>query len=376
MKAALNGGLNLSILDGWWDEWYDGSNGWAIPSADGVDDVDRRDDLEATALYDLIEKDVAPRFYDVDHDGVPGPLDRDGPPHPEVARARRCSPPGWSATTSASSTRRRRSRGRALNSDYKGATELAAWKKQVRAGWADVRVEHVESHGVGDNPEVGSVLTVRAFVALGVADARRRRGRGRARRDRRRRRPGRRPPSPGSTSPTATTAAATASTATCSSSAAAPSATPSGSSPVTPSWPRSPRWAWSPFPDAGSAQEAARPRRVGARGAGPRRVGIGRRACTRSWSECSASLRRRGGWRSDLADDHHGAAVQGHGLAGVDRGPGGCSGQVDTTTSPSRTQPSVGTVTLTGSASALSQIRNELSHCCSPRDRGRAAGRR
>ena len=47
MKAALNGGLNLSILDGWWDEWYDGDNGWAIPSADGVDDPDRRDDLEA-----------------------------------------------------------------------------------------------------------------------------------------------------------------------------------------------------------------------------------------------------------------------------------------------------------------------------------------
>ena len=36
MKAALNGGLNLSILDGWWDEWYDGDNGWAIPTADGV----------------------------------------------------------------------------------------------------------------------------------------------------------------------------------------------------------------------------------------------------------------------------------------------------------------------------------------------------
>jgi hypothetical protein len=46
MKAALNGGLNLSIRDGWWDEMYDGENGWAIPSADGVDD-DRRDDIEA-----------------------------------------------------------------------------------------------------------------------------------------------------------------------------------------------------------------------------------------------------------------------------------------------------------------------------------------
>ena len=71
MKAALNGGLNLSILDGWWDEWYDGNNGWAIPSADGIDDADRRDDLEANALYDLIETDVVPRFYETNDEGVP-----------------------------------------------------------------------------------------------------------------------------------------------------------------------------------------------------------------------------------------------------------------------------------------------------------------
>jgi starch phosphorylase len=71
MKAALNGGLNLSILDGWWDEWYDGNNGWAIPSADGIADEHVRDDIEATALYDLIENEVAPRFYDRDERGLP-----------------------------------------------------------------------------------------------------------------------------------------------------------------------------------------------------------------------------------------------------------------------------------------------------------------
>ena len=71
MKAALNGALNLSIRDGWWDEWFDGENGWAIPSADGVTDPDRRDDVEAMALYDLIEHQVAPRFYDRDENGVP-----------------------------------------------------------------------------------------------------------------------------------------------------------------------------------------------------------------------------------------------------------------------------------------------------------------
>jgi starch phosphorylase len=166
MKAALNGGLNLSILDGWWDEWYDGSNGWAIPSADGVDDPDHRDDLEAAALYDLIEKDIAPRFYDVDHDGIPGrwiemvrhTLRSLGP---KVLATRMVRDYVRQLYTPAAIT------GRSLNSDYKGAAELAAWKKQVRAGWDGVRVEHVESHGVGDNPEVGSVLTVRAFVALG-----------------------------------------------------------------------------------------------------------------------------------------------------------------------------------------------------------------
>ncbi|HEY6739704.1 MAG TPA: alpha-glucan family phosphorylase, partial [Actinopolymorphaceae bacterium] len=71
MKSALNGGLNVSIRDGWWDEWYDGENGWAIPSAEGIADPERRDELEASALYDLIEHQVAPRFYDRDEQDVP-----------------------------------------------------------------------------------------------------------------------------------------------------------------------------------------------------------------------------------------------------------------------------------------------------------------
>ena len=71
MKSALNGGLNLSIRDGWWDEWYDGENGWEIPTADGLVDEARRDDLEAAALYGLLADSVAPKFYDRDGDGVP-----------------------------------------------------------------------------------------------------------------------------------------------------------------------------------------------------------------------------------------------------------------------------------------------------------------
>src|SRR5207302_9550477 len=64
MKAALNGALNCSILDGWWDEMYEGDNGWAIASAETYDDVDRRDRVEAESLFNLLERQIVPLFYD------------------------------------------------------------------------------------------------------------------------------------------------------------------------------------------------------------------------------------------------------------------------------------------------------------------------
>ena len=70
MKAACNGVLNLSVLDGWWAEAYDGSNGWAI---DGSEDVDAaaKDARDAAALFDLLEREVIPMYYDRDPAGIP-----------------------------------------------------------------------------------------------------------------------------------------------------------------------------------------------------------------------------------------------------------------------------------------------------------------
>jgi starch phosphorylase len=70
MKAAMNGALNLSVLDGWWCEAYDGSNGWAI---DGDTDPDEaaQDARHAHALYDLLEQEVIPTFHDRDQRGIP-----------------------------------------------------------------------------------------------------------------------------------------------------------------------------------------------------------------------------------------------------------------------------------------------------------------
>ncbi len=70
MKAAINGGLNLSVLDGWWAEGYDGTNGWAL-AGDVDPDPAAQDARDAAALYDLLEHQVVPAFYDRDADGLP-----------------------------------------------------------------------------------------------------------------------------------------------------------------------------------------------------------------------------------------------------------------------------------------------------------------
>ncbi|WP_251151857.1 alpha-glucan family phosphorylase [Cellulosimicrobium sp. Marseille-Q4280] len=167
MKSALNGGLNLSILDGWWDEWFDGENGWAIPTADGVDDPDRRDDLEAAALYDLVEQQVATRFYDRSADGVPErwlemvrhTLATLGP---KVQATRMVGEYVTRLYAPAAVA------GRALAADgLERARELAHWKRSVRDGWSRVRVDHVDSSGISEVPQVGDRLTVRAYVSLG-----------------------------------------------------------------------------------------------------------------------------------------------------------------------------------------------------------------
>jgi starch phosphorylase len=171
MKAALNGCLNLSVLDGWWDEWYDGENGWAIPTADGVGDEDRRDELEAAGLYDLLEHQVAPRFYDQGRGGLPQrwvqmvrhTLTTLGP---KVVAGRMVR--DYVTELYAPAARSHRA--------VQGPTaaELAQWKRRVRQSWSQVAVDHVETAGPEGSaegaPEVGSTLTLRVQVALGGLD--------------------------------------------------------------------------------------------------------------------------------------------------------------------------------------------------------------
>ncbi|MDD7942121.1 alpha-glucan family phosphorylase [Actinomycetospora lutea] len=167
MKSALNGGLNLSVRDGWWDELYDGRNGWAIPTADGVDDPERRDDIEANALYELLGTTVAPLFYDRGADGVPDrwtSLVRHtlATLSPKVQATRMVTDyvEQWYAPAA-------RSAARVLENGFAGAKELATYRARLDAAWSSVAVAEVDASGGADTPVLGAPMTVRAEVVLG-----------------------------------------------------------------------------------------------------------------------------------------------------------------------------------------------------------------
>ena len=167
MKAALNGALNLSILDGWWNEYYDGEDGWAIPSADAAGDAAERDKLESESLYDLIENQIAPRFYRRDAKGLPTRWLQSvrhtlASLSPELSADRMVREYVTRLYQPAAVAARR-----ITESDFAGGRELAAWKGVVSSGWGGVSVVHVESGGLAAVPQVGDQLHVRAQVQLG-----------------------------------------------------------------------------------------------------------------------------------------------------------------------------------------------------------------
>jgi len=164
-KAALNGALNCSVLDGWWDEMFDAGNGWAISSAETYEDLDRRDRVEAESLFDLLERQVVPLFYDRFEGPVPRRWVR------RVKASLRTLGPQVMATRMVRDYVEQlyeptAARADALSADgWRRARSLAAWKARVAAGWADVRVESVESDaGMAD---VGTSRPVEAVVDLG-----------------------------------------------------------------------------------------------------------------------------------------------------------------------------------------------------------------
>ncbi|MBI4277013.1 MAG: alpha-glucan family phosphorylase, partial [Armatimonadetes bacterium] len=166
MKAAANGVLNVSVLDGWWDEAYTPAVGWAIGRGEVYEDEAIQADVESRVLCELMEKEIVPLFYDRGRNRLPrGWIAR-------MKDAMRALCPAFSASRMVREYVEQCylpafHRGTALSAEGMArARELAAWKAAVRRAWPEVRVAGVESLN-GNEVKVGACVEVRAKVALG-----------------------------------------------------------------------------------------------------------------------------------------------------------------------------------------------------------------
>ena len=133
MKAALNGVLNCSILDGWWDECYDGTNGWAIASADDDPDLARRDQREADQPVRPARARDRPAVLRPRRRRHPGAVDREDEAQLAHARAvRHRGAHGASTTPRSCTSRPPRARRRCSPTSAGRGKALAHWKQRIR----------------------------------------------------------------------------------------------------------------------------------------------------------------------------------------------------------------------------------------------------
>ncbi|MDA8108441.1 MAG: alpha-glucan family phosphorylase [Betaproteobacteria bacterium] len=144
IKAGVNGVINLSVLDGWWGEGYNGKNGWAIKPASSALDAPRRDEEEARTLYELLQDQVIPLYYAVGPAGYsPGWVamakESIASLTPRFSSVRMLSE--YAGHCYAPAIRQWRELSR---NGFEAARTIAAWKAKVRQGWAGVSLRRVD----------------------------------------------------------------------------------------------------------------------------------------------------------------------------------------------------------------------------------------
>ncbi len=165
MKVVPNGGLNLSVLDGWWCEGYEQDTGWAIGAGEEYSDQNYQDEVESKALYDILEKDVIPLFYNRSTDGIP----REWIAMMKSSMMKLC--PVFSTNRMVQEYSEKfyvaaYKNWKKLSADnFAVAQNLAKWKKHVLDHWGGVRIQN--STVQRSEVEVGFALKIEAEVALG-----------------------------------------------------------------------------------------------------------------------------------------------------------------------------------------------------------------
>ncbi len=166
MKATANGAINMSVLDGWWDEAYNGQCGWAIGEGEEYSDHAYQDEVESNAIYDILEHEVVPLFYDRSADGLP----RSWVAKMKHAMADVC--PVFNTNrmlvdyTEKFYVKAAQKRNLLIADSVTKAKELTHWKERVTANWDSIHIEDVNAI-TGGSLQVGSQLEIQARVNLG-----------------------------------------------------------------------------------------------------------------------------------------------------------------------------------------------------------------
>ena len=166
MKAVANGALHFSVLDGWWEEGYDREVGWAIGSGEEYQDHDFQDEIESRALYDILEKDIIPLFYDRGPDGTPrGWVQKMKTSMHTLCpmfNTHRMVEEYWERFYVPAAERAFEMR----QNQWSGLKELASWREKVMYGWGNIVIKEVKMPDV-EEIEVGTMCHVEAKIDLG-----------------------------------------------------------------------------------------------------------------------------------------------------------------------------------------------------------------
>jgi len=166
MKALANGSLNLSTLDGWWDEAYHRDFGWALGHGEVYKNQEIQDSIESQDLYNLLENEIKPLFYHRALDGMPR-----GWVEKMRAGLRKLAPIYNSHRMVQEYLNRyyipcSRRFNNLCRESFEGAVDLASWRQKIMTSWADVSVEEVIAAD-GREISVGKQLEVEARIRLG-----------------------------------------------------------------------------------------------------------------------------------------------------------------------------------------------------------------
>jgi starch phosphorylase len=166
MKAIVNGALHVSTDDGWWAEAYRPELGWRIGFGDEYDNPEHQDEVESNYLYNLLEHEIVPLFYDRGPDGLPKAWIQ------KMKMSMRYLCPQFNAHRMLEEYVKDfylpafRYWQKLDSNGFKGAQELAAWKNRIMTNWSQVAVLKVEPTGDIEVP-TGSELEVKAWIKLG-----------------------------------------------------------------------------------------------------------------------------------------------------------------------------------------------------------------